>query len=192
MHPERNNLASPSSVQQVLHFGKTIDRRISLEFRLAPPPSASADRRLLLSSQGPLNGEMGNTKSISISSDSPVTLAMMAVAMNFELKRVQLIALRNAMAGFSDERGMVDREGFEKALELANLSSVEIFDLLFTMWDNAGNDQVPFKDFCVGISPMACPHDDVHAILRFSLRVSDDDNRGSVMLDDLRRLLSCT
>jgi Ca2+-binding EF-hand superfamily protein len=140
---------------------------------------------------------MGNAKSTSSSKcdgggGGPVTLAMMAVARNVNLERVQIIALRNAMAGLSDGSGMVDRGGFDRALELAKLDHIEIFDLLFTMWDNAGNDQVPFKDFCVGISPLACPFDDVHSILRFALRVIDDSNMGSVGMDDLRKLLCGT
>jgi hypothetical protein len=134
---------------------------------------------------------MGNANSLSERTcDSPVALAMMAVARNFELDRVQIIALRNAMAGLSDIHGMINREGFDDALDLAHLSKVEIFDLLFTMWDNAGIDRVPFRAFCVGISPLACPFDDLHSILRFALRVSDDVNRGSIGMDDLHILLS--
>jgi Ca2+-binding EF-hand superfamily protein len=148
-------------------------------------------------------GEMGNANSLLSkttteasssscgSQCSIVALAMMAVARNCTLDRVQIVALRNAMAGLCDKNEMIDKEGFDTALELAQLSNVaEIFHLLFTMWDNAGIDRVPFKEFCVGISPLACPHDDIHTILRFALRMSDEINRGCIELHELHRLLS--
>lgn len=128
---------------------------------------------------------MGNAKS----STSPVNLAMMAVARQSHLDRGQIVALRNAMAGYSDEHGIVHRKEFNQAVELANLVGVEILDLLFTMWDNEGRDEVPFKKFCVGISPLACPYEDTSGILRFALRISDDRNLGYIRSYDLQALL---
>lgn len=129
---------------------------------------------------------MGNAKS---TDGSPVNLAMMAVAREIHLERGQLVALHNAMARYADEHGTVHREDFDRALELANLSGMEIFDLLFTMWDREGMDQVPFKGFCVGISPLACPFEDISVILRFALRICDDRNLGYIRQYDLQTLL---
>jgi hypothetical protein len=114
----------------------------------------------------------------------------MAVAREFSLDRHQIIALRYAMADFADRRGMVSRKEFDLALHHANLSDVEIFDLLFTMWDNEGVDKVPYKGFCVGLSPLSCPYDSITEILMFALFVSDDRNLGFIRPSDLRCLLN--
>jgi hypothetical protein len=132
---------------------------------------------------------MGNVSSTDNRDDSPVNLAMMAVAQEIQLERGQVVALRNAMAGYSDEHGTVNRKDYNHSLELSNLSGVEIFDLLFTMWDHDGKDRVPFKGFCVGISPLACPHADLKNILRFALRICDDRNLGYSRAFDLQTLL---
>lgn len=147
---------------------------------------------------------MGNTESSS-SSSSPstgilrrngdntlevVSLAMMAVARNIFLKKVHILILRYAMAKLSDDFGMIQREGFERALAKANLSNVEIFDLLFTMWDNADDGKVFYKEFCMGIAPLACPFDDLSLILEFSLRVSDDLDRKYIEKKELHELLT--
>ena len=126
---------------------------------------------------------MGNSESIP-------NLRLTAVSREFKLDRHQIIALRNAMAEYADGRGKIGREEFDLALEMANLSSVEIFDLLFTMWDNDGDDKVPYKGFCVGISPLACPYDSVTAVLMFALCVSDDRGLGYIRPIDLQGLLS--
>ncbi|KAL3923491.1 MAG: hypothetical protein SGILL_001631 [Bacillariaceae sp.] len=114
----------------------------------------------------------------------------MAVSRDVHVDRHQIVALRNSMSGFADKRGMIGREEFDMALQLANLSTVEIFDLLFTMWDNAGVNRVPFKGFCVGISPLACPYDSLQAILMFALFVSDDRDLGYIRSSELKSLLS--
>ncbi|KAG7352083.1 hypothetical protein IV203_008131 [Nitzschia inconspicua] len=129
---------------------------------------------------------MGNAKS----STCPINLAMMAVARERHIEQGQIVALRSALAGFADDRGIVHRKEFDRALELANLGDVEIFDLLFTMWDNDGRDEIPFKGFCVGISPLACPYDDLAGILRFALRVSDNSNLGYVRAHELQTVLN--
>ena len=144
--------------------------------------------------------KMGNTKSSSSSSSTgytpgndinpvEISLAMMAVARKVFLQRAHILALRNAMSKFSDVFGMIKREGFDQALALADLSKIEIFDLLFTMWDNAGDDKVSSKEFCTGISPLACPFDDIPSIIGFALRVGDDLNRGYIERHELHELL---
>jgi Ca2+-binding EF-hand superfamily protein len=134
-----------------------------------------------------------NTNNANGNGNNPVedvSLAMMAVARNCFLEKAQIISLRNAMTGFSDAFGMIKREGFDQALDLANLSNVEIFDLLFTMWDNKGDDRVSSKEFCIGISPLACPSDNTPTIINFALQVSDDLNRGYIEIQELHELLT--
>ena len=123
---------------------------------------------------------MGNTDS---------SLAMMAVSQKFYLKRVHVLMLRYAMAKFSDDFGMIGREGFDQARAKAKLTKVEIFELLFTMWDNAESRKVSCKGFCVGISPLACPWGDLSTSIEFALRVSDDSGRKHIHRKDLHELL---
>lgn len=135
-------------------------------------------------------GNIESTSTSSLSEDSQsINLAMMAVARNFQLKQEQLIALRTVLASHADRNGIVRKESFERALELFKLSNLELFDLLFTMWDSRGEDKVPFKGFCVGISPLACPYDDIGTVLSFALKVCDDRNLGFIRPYDLQCLL---
>ena len=136
---------------------------------------------------------MGNAKSSSASiqcAAEEASLAMMAVSRNCFLEKAQIISLRNAMTAFSDAFGMIKREGFDQALDLANLSNVEIFDLLFTMWDNKGDEKVSSKEFCIGISLLACPFDTTPTIINFALQVSDDLKRGYIEIQELHELLT--
>jgi hypothetical protein len=132
---------------------------------------------------------MGSANSTENNDESPVNLAMMAVARKIHLERGQILTLRNAMAGYADEDGTVNRQIYNHSLVLSKLVGVEIFDLLFTMWDYDGKGRIPVKGFCVGISPLACPHADLRNILRFALRVCDDRNLGCVRAYDLQTLL---
>jgi Ca2+-binding EF-hand superfamily protein len=133
---------------------------------------------------------MGNKSSaLASENETPVNLAMMAVARNVQVDKTQIMALRNAMAANADDNGKVSREGFDRALELSNLSGMEIFDLLFTMWDNVGEDSVPLKTFCTGISPLSCPYDELSVVIRFALRVCDDTNRGIIDGHDVQNVL---
>jgi hypothetical protein len=147
---------------------------------------------------------MGNTVSSSVSTpgclrnsngadanhdDELPTLAMMAVARKVFLKKVHILMLRYSMAKLSDEYGMIEREGFDQAVARLNLSNIEIFDLLFTMWDNTADGKVPYKKFCMGISPLACPTDDLAVAIQFALRVSDDKDRKFIEWKELHELL---
>lgn len=144
---------------------------------------------------------MGNTKSSSSwtagrfttfnnDNSQEIPLAMMAVARNAFLHRAHILSLRNAMFNYSDEDGMIKRDGFDKALNIAHLSNVEVFDLLFTMWDNAEDEKVSVKEFCVGTSPLACPFDDLPSIIAFAFRVGGDVNRGIVKRQELKDVLT--
>jgi len=115
---------------------------------------------------------------------------MMAVACEISLHRAYILALRHAMSNFSDDFGMIKREGFDKAMASADLSRVEVLDLLFTMWDNADHGKVSSKEFCIGISPLACPFNDLSSVIEFALGISDDSNRQHIDRWELRKLLT--
>eukprot|EP00536_Pseudo-nitzschia_multiseries_P014790 jgi/Psemu1/215927/e_gw1.768.18.1 len=121
--------------------------------------------------------------------DPKVPLAMMAVSRKIFLHKGHIGRLRNAMAHFSDDLGMITREGFDKALEMVNVPGAEVFDLLFTMWDNADDGKVSSKQFCRGISPLACAFDDLSSTIRFALRISDESHRGRTNKKELYELL---
>ena len=93
------------------------------------------------------------------------------------------------MAKESDHYGMTQRVGFERALDRANLSNFQVFDMLFSLWDNAESGKVPYREFCIGISPLACPMDDLEDILEFALRVCNNPNENSIEWKDLYELL---
>lgn len=122
--------------------------------------------------------------------DIAPTLAMMGVARRVYLKKVHVMMLQYSMAKFSNKHGMINREDFEIALVRAKLTDVQVFDMLFALWDNVQSGEVPYREFCVGISPLACPYDDLSTILEFAVRVSDDTNRKELEWRQLYELLT--
>ena len=148
---------------------------------------------------------MGNTKSTTTSTgilqhrhtsviqqqeDISPTLAMMGVARRVYLKKTHVMMLRYSMAKLSNEFGMIKREGFERALVRANLTDVQVFDMLFALWDNIDSGEVPYREFCIGISPLACPYDDLTKILDFAVRVGDDLNSKRIVWREVYELLT--
>jgi hypothetical protein len=120
-------------------------------------------------------------------------LATIAVAKQLALQRFQIVVLRDTLASYADSNGMVDKHFFDQALKRAKMTSTEdkeIFDLLFTMWDSEGEEEIPHKPFSVlGVSPLACPNDDVVSILRFALYISDENSTGVITAKGLHDLL---
>lgn len=108
---------------------------------------------------------------------------MMALANQLQLQRFQIVIIRESLLSFADNDGFVHREAFDLALNRAKITdqtAVEIFDLLFTMWDHFGILRIPAIAFVTGIAPLACASDDLKSTLRFSLDISDECNNGKV------------
>ncbi len=148
---------------------------------------------------------MGNTESTTTSTgilrhkhaiychqqeDIAPTLAMMGVARRVYLKKVHVMMLQYSMAKFSNKYGMINKEDFEKALVRAKLTDFQVFDMLFALWNNVDNGQVPYREFCAGISPLACPFDDLSTVLEFAVRVSDDTNSKQIAWRGVYELLT--
>jgi hypothetical protein len=130
---------------------------------------------------------MGNIKS----SPASKPLAIIAVARQIQVQRYQIIVLRDTLARFADPNGTVNNDDYLQALQIANLSSPdsrEIFDLLFTMWDSGGNDKIPYRQFALGIAPLACPNDAVASVIRFLLHVHEEKSK-TLCADKLLGLL---
>jgi hypothetical protein len=131
---------------------------------------------------------MGNVTS------SAQPLALIAVARKFKLQRCQIVALRDSLASFADANGYVDGICFFSSLTKANIvgtAYVEMFELLFVMWDSTGIEKIPYIDFSVGVAALACPNDGVASILRFAMNIQDKANSGMVSSRSLLRLLHC-
>jgi hypothetical protein len=130
---------------------------------------------------------MGN-----VNSNGTTPLAMMAVARKLRLQRFQIIMMRENLKAFSDEAGFVSRVHFDMALMCSKVTqpeALEIFDLLFTMWDHFEVQRIPAKKFGVGIAPLACSCDDISSVLRFSLHINDECNSGRISPRDLHDVL---
>ena len=130
---------------------------------------------------------MGNTSSNDVS-----PLAMMAVARKLRLQRFQIIMMRESLRALADNSGFVPRPSFDSALMKAKITqpeALEIFDLLFTMWDHMSWGRIPAKKFAVGIAPLACSCDDIASVLRFSLHINDESNNGRISPKDLHDVL---
>ena len=67
-------------------------------------------------------------------------------------------------------------------------SDTEILDRLFTMFDKTGDDQVNFREFVVGISPLITG--DVVSKLNFSFELYDLDGTGQIRPNEMSFILS--
>ena len=112
---------------------------------------------------------MGNANS---STEEP--LAIIAMAREFGLERRHIVVLRDSLRSHANADFMVSKEYFDHALKDAKVSDpkqIQLFDLLFTMWDYKGNNMIHYKDFCIAVSPLACPYDDIDSIINFTLLI---------------------
>jgi Ca2+-binding EF-hand superfamily protein len=118
-------------------------------------------------------------------------LAIMAVSRMLKLRKSKVLYLREVLISLADDN-CVSYERFKEGLKQAKFvkpREVDVFDLLFTMWDSDGEDNISFKDLVVGIAPLACPEEDLSKILQFAMIVSDQDKRGTIGRDELEDVL---
>ena len=119
-------------------------------------------------------------------------LALSAVAKRLELGKGQLIFLRDTFAEVASYDEMITHKQFNNGLRkarLTNLEDLEVINLLFTMWDSEGDEEISYRHFIMGIAPLACPDEGLDSILRFSLQISDDDRRAAIDDDELFDML---
>jgi Ca2+-binding EF-hand superfamily protein len=119
-------------------------------------------------------------------------LAIRAVSRTLRLKKTKVLYLREVLASLSDDDDCINYDDFKEGLKQAKFiksREVDVFDLLFTMWDCEGEDKIPFKDLVVGIAPLACPEEDLGKILQFAMIVSDEDKRGTIGRVELEDVL---
>lgn len=103
-----------------------------------------------------------------------------------------MISLRDSFVSLATQDEMISRGSFQIALAKAGVElekDLEILDLLFTMWDSEGAEQIPYKEFATGISPLACPNDNANSVLRFAMQVSDEADTGMIGPGELEDIL---
>ena len=86
----------------------------------------------------------------------------------------------------------INRESFREALMdiVPKQKDAEILDLLFTMWDLQGYHYIQYREFLVGISPLACsPRDTLIDTLHFSLSLMDTAKTGCITQYNLTKVL---
>jgi Ca2+-binding EF-hand superfamily protein len=119
-------------------------------------------------------------------------LAITALARQLQFSKDQVMTMRGSFVRLASPDETISRDNFRIALQQAKITreqDLEIFDLLFTMWDSEGADKVQCKEFLMGISPLACPDETPYSILRFALQVSDEEKTGLVGSDELEDML---
>jgi Ca2+-binding EF-hand superfamily protein len=131
---------------------------------------------------------MGNTTSAPQGSKP---LAISAIARQLSVNKAQLKVLRDEFQSLADKKLCITHHLFRLALKKAKIDQKdkEIFNLLFTMWDNQGEGTIPYKEFVVGMSPLACPDEHPKSIIQFALEVSDDKKSEMIGADELEDLL---
>jgi Ca2+-binding EF-hand superfamily protein len=137
---------------------------------------------------------MGNHASTNNHTSSK--LYLIALARKMSLSKVQVRELMKMCIYVAHECHFqsftIDRESFHqvKASILSDPTDSEIMDLLFTMWDLSGLQCIQFREFLVGMSPLASTiGDSTRDILHFSLSLMDTAGIGAITQSNLVKVL---
>lgn len=126
-------------------------------------------------------------------------LGLIALARTMPLSKHQLVNLKQecvvvVSCGYQFQSSFtIDRHSFRLALLdiLVEDSDTDILDSLFTMWDMMGNDAIHYREFLVGVSPLASgPRDSLGAILHYSLTLMDTSGSGRITPLNLTKVLT--
>ena len=131
---------------------------------------------------------MGNDQS-ALNSRMGVT-AMAFTTGNIE--KAELLAVAEKFRPLLAE-GNVGRADFEEALKVVEkfeASDVELFMRLFTMFDNAGENTIPFREYLSGVGGCLI-NDSLKGKLRFAFDVYDfGESEGQVTRLSMRKVLN--
>lgn len=86
----------------------------------------------------------------------------------------------------------IGRDSFREAVldTVTGTTASEVLDLLFTMWDIQGNHFIQYREFLVGVSPLASSQNDtLSTALRYSLHLMDTANTGRTTQSNLLKVL---
>ena len=133
---------------------------------------------------------MGNSSS----TGATTPLAIFAVARQLNLQQSHFLTMWENLRAFSDKDGFVSRQFFDLSLTRAKITqpvALQIFDLLFTLWDHHAIGEIPVQKFSVGIAPLACSSTDIPSVLRLAFHVYDDRCHKKVSPKALHDVLIC-
>lgn len=66
----------------------------------------------------------------------------------------------------------------------------DVIDLLFTMFDEAGENRIQYRNFCTAISPLACADSDLFSVIEYSLKIMDVSTSGRINKKNLSVLVN--
>jgi len=123
-------------------------------------------------------------------------MGLVALARTMPLSKHQLVDLKSECivitCGCHFQSFTIDRDSFRVALldTMVEDSDTDILDQLFTMWDMMGSDSIQYREFLVGVSPLASgPRDSLGSILHYSLALMDASNSGRITPYNLAKVL---
>lgn len=120
-------------------------------------------------------------------------MAIAAMSNVTHIEKTQILELQSKLKEISQKSGnslMIHRAEFTECLSVLgiNPNDAEILDKLFTMYDMTGDEQVVWKDFIVGISPLISgSHSEK---IDFALRLYDTENTSLLRGIDIVNALS--
>ena len=101
------------------------------------------------------------------------------------LSKHQIIQLHDACEQLSRpfNRNTFKRKHFNAALNQAQIDDEvdrDVLTLLCILWDTTGEGLVPYRDFAVGLAPLACPKESLSTVLAFALQLMDTEGTGQI------------
>lgn len=120
-------------------------------------------------------------------------MAVAAMANVVQFDRAELMAMQKKfreLAGNEGNPNTITRAEFKDGLDSVGIveSDREILDRLFTMLDKTGDNQINFKEFVVGISPLITG--ETNDKLSFAFEIYDLDGSGQVRPDEMKFVLT--
>ena len=121
---------------------------------------------------------MGNTQTSS-------NLKTAAIARYMSLSKHQVVQLHDACQQLSKpfNRTTFKRKHFTAALNQAQIDNEtdrDILSCLCTMWDLSGDGYVPFHEFNISLTSLACPGEPISSVLGFAFQLMDQTGSGEV------------
>jgi Ca2+-binding EF-hand superfamily protein len=123
-------------------------------------------------------------------------IGLVALAKTMPLSQHQLVDLKHECillaCGHRFQSFTIDRESFGVALldTMVEDSDTDILDALFTMWDMMGSDSIQYREFLVGVSPLASgSRDSLRSVLHYSLALMDTSQSGIITPYNLTKVL---
>jgi hypothetical protein len=123
-------------------------------------------------------------------------MGLVALSRMMPLSKNQLLDLMHeciiTSCGCHFQSFTISQDSFRKAVmdTMVEKKDTDIMDLLFIMWDLQGNHYIQYRDFLVGISPLACgPRDSLSSVLHYSLSLMDTPENGCISQFDLTKVL---